>query len=309
VRGADFDLKTTNVLLAGMGPAGQSPGSMTGPFSVDESKVTTKYQLTWRPSETLMLYGLAAQGFRPGGFNDAAFDPLLNPNGAIPESYESDSLWSYELGEKTYLLNRRATLNTALYFIDWSDIQVTAYDQVTGAVSFTTNASKAEVYGVESEFSIALTRQLQLTLSGAYTHAELTENQPAPPAGAPARAGLPGRTGDRLPNVPRFSGSALASYEFPIRQSDWTGFVSSIVSYTGSSGTYLRRDDPFYREQDAYTLANFRFGVYDDLWRLTAFIDNVTDERAELFINNQSGWDKINVNRPRTWGITVRRSF
>lgn len=308
-RTADYEVTSTGVLLAGTGPAGQAPGSRTGPFSADESKVTMKYQLSWRPSDALTVYGLAAQGFRPGGFNDAAFDPLLNPDGAIPTSYGSDELWSYELGIKAALFDRRATWNTALFYVDWSDIQVTGYDQTTGAVSFTTNASAAEVHGLETEFSVALTEQLQVSIAAAYTDAKLTEDQPATPSGAPIRSGLPGRDGDRLPNVPKTTGSIVANYELPLGNSDWTAFATGIVSYTDESGTYLRSDDPLYRLQDSYTLANLRCGVYAQRWRLTGFVDNASDERAQLFINTLSGWDKINVNRPRTWGITVSHTF
>lgn len=309
VRAADYEVTSTSVLLAGMGPAGQPPGSRTGPFTADENKVTTKYQLTWRPTDELSVYGVAAQGFRPGGFNDVAFDPLLNPNGAIPATYESDTLWSYELGVKSMLFDRRATWNTAIFYVDWSEIQVTGYDQQTGAVSFTTNASAAEVTGIETELSIALSAGLRLSLAASYTDAQLTKDQPAPPSGAPTRSGLPGRDGDSLPNVPKFTGSVVASYEVPLGNGGWNAFATVAANYTDESGTYLRSDDPLYRLQDDYALANLRFGAYTERWRLTAFVDNLSDERAQLFVNTLSGWDKINVNRPRTWGLTIRHTF
>jgi outer membrane receptor protein involved in Fe transport len=309
IRSANLYTRTTTIVLAGTDPGGLPIGAVTGPFSVDESKVTTKYELTFRPSAETTVYGLAAQGFRPGGFNDVAFNPVTNPNGAVPKTFKSDQLWNYELGFKTYLLDHTATFNTAVYYIAWSDIQVTGFDPTTGATSFETNAGKAKVQGVETEFAIAATQNLRLYLRGAYPVARLTEEPPTRPGAVNSSIGLTGLKGDRLPDVPRWSGSALADYRHAFGQAGWTGFVTGVVTYSAESANLLRTDDSFYRRQGNYALVNLRFGMDRSDWRVTAFLDNLTDRRARLFVNTLSGWDKINVNRPRTVGVTLSRQF
>ncbi|MCG8639979.1 MAG: TonB-dependent receptor [Desulfobacterales bacterium] len=40
------------------------------------------------------------------------------------QSYDSETLWNYELGLKSQLLDRRLQINTAVYYMDISDKQV-----------------------------------------------------------------------------------------------------------------------------------------------------------------------------------------
>jgi outer membrane receptor protein involved in Fe transport len=298
----------SSIVLGGTDPGGLPVGTVTGPFSIAQNKVTTKYELTYRPAAQTTIYASAAQGFRPGGFNDVAFNPATNPNGVIPKTFKSDELWNYELGLKTYLLDGRATLNTAIYYIDWSGIQVTAFAPTT-AISYETNAGKAKVQGAETELSLAATQHLRLSLSGAFTDARLTEDEPPNP-GVPAPGiGLPGLKGDRLPDVPRWSGSVVADYRRALGLAGWTGFGTAVLTYTGESATLLRPDDPFYRRVGNYALTGLRCGAERSDWRVTAFVDNLADRRAKLFVNSVTGWDTITVNRPRTVGVTVSKQF
>ncbi len=41
----------------------------------------------------------------------------------VPDSYRPDTLWTYEVGSKNQVLDRRATVNAAVYYTDWSKIQ------------------------------------------------------------------------------------------------------------------------------------------------------------------------------------------
>jgi hypothetical protein len=99
------------------------------------------------------------------------------------------------------------------------------------------------------------------------------------------------------------------NYEFPLGAAGLTGFVNGALTYTGNSATQFRPNDPLYRQLPAYTLANVRLGIARGNWRGTVFVDNLTDERAVLFTDARAGYDRDYVNRPRTLGITVRRTF
>ena len=60
----------------------------------------------------------------------------------IPAGFGSDSLINYELGGKTSWLNNRLVANGALYYIDWSKIQI--IEQATSGSStfpYTGNAA------------------------------------------------------------------------------------------------------------------------------------------------------------------------
>jgi hypothetical protein len=56
-------------------------------------------------------------------------------------------------------------------------------------------------------------------------------------------------------------------------------------------------------QQDAYTTVDASFGVWKDSWAATLFVENITDERAEVFIDNQDFVVRTTTNRPRTIGL------
>lgn len=299
VRRARYDETQSSVL---------EPNLTSGPFGVNQKTTTEKYELSYRPSNDQLLYVLASSGFRPGGFNTIAYNSLINSSGGIPKTYESDNLWNYEIGWKQSLLDKRVSFAAAAYYIDWSNIQVTEFDP-TGSYSFEGNASRANVYGVEAEVSAIPVKGLQLSLNGAYNDAELAENEPGANAGVPPHTNLPGLKGDRLPDVPIFSGAFVANYEAPIHSSGLKGFVTGSLTYTGRSATAFRSDDPLFRVLPSYTLLDLRMGIEQASWRVAAFIDNLTDRRAVLFIDPRAGYNRNYVNRPRAVGITITRDF
>lgn len=299
VRWARYDDKQSTVL---------EPNAVNGPFDVNQTKTTEKYELAWRPADEQLLYALASSGFRPGGFNSIAYNPLISAGAAIPKTYQSDSLWNYEIGWKQSLLEKRLSVDAAVYYIDWSNIQVTEFDP-TGSYSFEGNASRAHVYGIEAELSAIAFEGLELSLNGAYNDAELAENEPGAGGHVPPHTDLPGLKGDRLPDVPIFSGSLVAHYTTSIGQMGLKGFITTSLSYTDASATAFRSDDPLYRTLPSYTLVNLRIGTDKGDWRVAAFVDNLTDRRAVLFIDPRAGYNRNYVNRPRTAGLTVTLNF
>ncbi|HEY7798255.1 MAG TPA: TonB-dependent receptor, partial [Hyphomonadaceae bacterium] len=131
--------------------------------------------LAWEPSADLNLYASYSQGFKGGGFDPRG--NYANPdvrNGFLPESVDS-----YEVGAKATLFNGRATANTALFFADYTDVQIPGSVIVPGPpVSFVgtvTNAGAAEMSGVEFEGTADFTENLSGSLSFGYIDAKYTE--------------------------------------------------------------------------------------------------------------------------------------
>ena len=56
-----------------------------------------------------------------------------------------------------------------------------------------------------------------------------------------------------------------------------------------------------------------RLGFTGVEWEFTAYIDNLTDERAVVFHDTNAdlfwGRDNIRTLRPRTYGVSLRRYF
>jgi outer membrane receptor protein involved in Fe transport len=283
--------------FGGFGP--NPPGVLTN--SASDKKMTYKGNLSWKPNNDVLVYATAAQGFRTGGLNQAD----LPFSSFIPRSYDSDSLWNYELGTKLTMLNGRVRLDGAVYHIDWSDIQVGAVD-ATGAFPFTTNAGSAKVDGVEADLNALLAHGVTLEIGGSYQHARLSSDQP----GATPRPITLGLSGDRLPNVPKFSGSVNLDVDRPI-DDRWNYLLHADVSYRGSADTKLRADiDPNNVHLKSYTLVNLRFGLTDREWTVNAFVRNLFDKRAQVdaIFSSQDPLAFITV-RPRTFGIGASRKF
>jgi iron complex outermembrane receptor protein len=114
---------------------------------VKDTIVTPKATLSYQFTNFALGYFTVARGYRAGGFNGLAVgDPTI-----LGKPYQPERDWSYELGTKLQLLDRRLTLNAAAYYEQLTDLQETA---ATSDGSFATqNAAKAHVEGLELESS------------------------------------------------------------------------------------------------------------------------------------------------------------
>lgn len=285
--------------FGGFGP--NPPGVLQN--SANDHKATFKGNLSWKPNEDVLVYATAAQGFRTGGLNQADL-PFAS---GIPRSYNSDSLWNYELGTKLTLADKRLRIDAAVYHIDWSNIQVRAVDS-TGAFPFTTNAGGATVDGVEADINAVIARGVTLAAGGSYQNAKLTSDQPGPTP----RPGNLGLDGDRIPNVPRFSGSVNLDVDRPL-SGTFNYLIHADVSYHGSSHTTLAANttrDPFDVRLQSYALVNLRLGIKNDLWTAAVFARNLFDKRAQVdaISSSQDPLALITV-RPQTFGVSLSRKF
>ena len=94
------------------------------------------------------------------------------------------------------------------------------------------------------------------------------------------------------------------------------GYIQAAVAFTDDSWTELNDADR--QVQNAYTILNLSTGVQGESWSLDLFIDNATDERAEISRNHENYWDpydvlfydtNLTVNRPRSIGLRFGYRF
>jgi outer membrane receptor protein involved in Fe transport len=275
-------------------------GLTDGISKTGESDTIMKFSVRYDVSDDVLLWTTASQGFRIGGTNTTPGIPLEN------RTYGSDTLWNYEIGARTSWLNHRLVLNSSIYYIDWSDIQLAL---PLGTAFGTINAGKARIVGAEVELQARPTRGLDLALAAGYNDGQLTKDTPGAPAGP-----NPGFDGDRLPGVPRFNLAASAQYTFPFGAAGLEGFGRADYSYTGDSVSTFNdlstaNGLPSHFIPGSYSLLNLRFGVQKQQWTAALFVDNATDERAQLLIDNAGVTQRITRNRPRTVGVNVRYDF
>lgn len=265
-----------------------------------------------------LVYVTIAQGFRPGGFN------LTTPNTGIPpegRQYDADDLVSYELGGKFSLLQNRLYVSSAIFRIDWSDIQTTVRTPL--GFAYQGNAGKAVSQGVEVELNARdiLLPGLSFNLGYSFTDAKLTETI----------AGI-GYKGERMPLVPRHALSLMTDYSAEIGGDLKLGF-NWVSSYTSSShadfGRFRPVNDPVtglpvpaaspnpqYLLLDSYWLTNMSLRIEGENWSVRVFADNLFDVRfktSRQFVNANSRFAVSDIqyspNRPRTIGIGLSKRF
>lgn len=275
-------------------------GLTDGVSETGESDTVMKFNVNYKATDNALLWVTASQGFRIGGTNTTPGIPLENL------TYGSDTLWNYEIGARTSWYDNRLVLNSSLYYIDWSDIQLAL---PLGTAFGTINAGKARIIGAELELQARPVTGLDLTFAAGYNDGELSEDTPGAPAGP-----NPGFKGDRLPGVPRLNLSASAQYVFPLFAGGIDGVGRVDYAYTGDSTTTFNdlstaNGIPSHFNPDSYGLLNLRLGVQNERWAAALFIDNATDERAQILIDNSSVAVRVTRNRPRTAGVNVRFNF
>jgi iron complex outermembrane receptor protein len=290
---------TSNGPLAGGVSSVQYGNSAEGSFTY---QVSPRYKIT----DDLMAYARVASGYRPGGPNG------IIPGIVIPLSYKADTTVNYELGIKGDFLNHRLTLETALFYIDWRNIQVDLTDQENGS-SYTTNAGTAKSEGVEASLEWNPLKGLSVIGSFAYTDAKLTQNLQSGTDvnGNPVYTGF---SGDPLPYSSKESGSVTVKQTFPIAN-QLNGFVGGVASYIGNRlGDFANTPETPRFELPGYLTADLRTGIEDRDWTVTLYVKNVGDKMG--YVNAQArdattGISAYGVSliQPRTVGLSINKNW
>ncbi len=140
--------------------------------------MTPKASLQYFFTPDDLVYATAAKGFRAGGVNQVTTSATdgtlarygLTVAGRFPKTYDSDSVWNYELGAKFRLWDGKAQINTAVYDIEWKNVQY-FYFTGDGAVF---NLPSARSRGAELEGQLRPFRPLTMNAAVAYTKSKYT---------------------------------------------------------------------------------------------------------------------------------------
>ena len=269
------------------------------PDSASASKTTFKANLSYEATDDVLFFATASQGFRVGGVNR----PEISSEIVTKPAYGPDTLWNYEAGMKSSILENRANLNISVYTMRWSDMQVQARD-ATGAFTFLTNAGKAKVDGAELELNALFTEELEFFAGLSYQDAKLTED--APDLGdADSRA----LDGHRMPNVPKFQANFAMTYTTTIFD-DFDLTLHGDVTHRGSSFSEFNPANPLRVELESYELVNLRASIEKDGWKASVFVKNLFDERAQVdAINGTQDPLALITVRPRTIGASIKKTF
>ncbi len=283
----------------------QNFGPLTGPpGKKDETPFTPMGNITWNFNDDDMVYFTAAKGYRIGGANPLFPVSACTEITEEPTSYDSDSVWSYELGTKDRLLDGRLQTAASIYYLKWSNIQQTVALPSCG-FRYTTNQGGAESKGFDFQAEWLLTDNIDIDVSLGYTDAYYTSTS--------SSAGLVlANVGDRLPGSP-WSASLGAQYNTTAWGND--AFVRLDYEFSGGEvGLTPDRDpgttlfDRGLEPEPATNLFALRAGATLKSVNFVVFMDNLFNAHPTLDLNHQDNHTKLfeaSTFRPRTFGLTA----
>lgn len=122
--------------------------------------------LTHTSEEDTTTYIKVSEGWKSGGFNaEAPTEAYAN------QSFDEESVRSYELGIKTRMFEERLQLNFAMFKNEIEGLQLSAVDPVT-FYSIISNAGESTMQGFELEALFAVTESLTANFSYGYLDAD-----------------------------------------------------------------------------------------------------------------------------------------
>jgi iron complex outermembrane recepter protein len=218
---------------------------------------TPEFGASYQIDGNQSIYVSASRGFKSGGTNSfsttAAFDP--------------EFIWSYETGYKSMHMGNRLRLNAAMFYSDYSDLQVLSFE---GGLTSISNAAAATIWGGELESFFQQTRNLQWSLAFSYLNAKYDEF-------ITSRGGAAvDVSGNTVQSAPEFTVSAATQYGYMLRDS---GQLSLRAELNYQSEVFFDQFNDDVVKEDGYALVNLMTTFESKHYpiELALFMKNVFD--------------------------------
>jgi outer membrane receptor protein involved in Fe transport len=315
--------------------ASAQAGNIGNPVSAEATfkrflpRVTLSYQVT--PNN--LLYGVYAEGQKPGGFNGASAISI----GRV--SFGPEDVESFEIGSKNTFLDGGMTLNVALFRNNISGYQLTQPVQVVNpplppvTTSAIENAGDARISGFEIELLARPTREITLTANYAFADAKfrrgVDENQGVLNDVAddglvncstgdqfPNVSGCQSRFGDitgkRVPRAPQHAIFVDFDYRREIGSSGWTGFFGINAYLLSTSFDQVHN----LASTGDSVVSDVRLGAQNKNFRLQFYVRNLFDEDAVQQIIRYADVNRdlrrnfiAGLRPPRRFGVIAEARF
>ncbi len=252
------------------------------------------------------IYARLARGFRAPSIQGRVLF-----GGAITVA-DSETVTSIEAGFKKELWEGRARLNSALFYYQMNNQQLTA-GSGSANVNQLVNADKTVGYGFESDLTAKLAPNTLLTLGLSYNHTEIQDaNLTVSPCGSNctvldppgAIAGTVSIDGNSLPRAPRWMSNLILKHIIPLDGGDIV--LSTDWAYRSSINFFLYESKEF--RGDPLLEGGLRIAYETEKWAAGFYGRNITDQDkliAAIDFNNLEGI----VNDPRIWGVDFQYNF
>ncbi len=316
-------------------------GPNAGTGTQSDKPFTPKVGLSYQADQDDLYYATYAKGYRIGGADPpipssaCANDLASFGIAAAPNSYNSDTVQSFEIGSKNNYQDR-LRIASSLYYIKWKNIQQNIYLPGCG-FQFTANVGEAVSKGGDLQIDWSPNQAFNVEAAIGFTDARFASNASlSANAARPVVAAGDAVTGESgIPTAP-WTLTLGAQYNFMAM--DRKSYVRLDWELQSHNNTPTPAEDPTtsqYAYGFAYTPAATSFvtlragTAIDKRWNVAGFIDNLFDAHPDLPPSSYpySDVDKYNPTfvatgvpgttplirnytfRPRTLGVTTTYRF
>ena len=261
-------------------------------FDDDSFSLIVEYDWT----DELHLYGKYVEAYKSGGFNVRDPDPAFFSRG-----FDAEKNHTVELGFKGELLQRQVRINSALFYSDFSDLQLNILLPEGISDTRVFNSGSARLSGFEVELLAFPWYGLLVGVDYAYLHSEM-DSIIDPFTGV--------QRSFEFTNAPRHSATLNIDYTFPAA---FPGELSLNLNYN-----YVDDREPgnqnLYREE--YRLLNGRLALSDiplprGLLSISAWVKNALDaDYVNFAVDNLPHASRAVLwGETRTWGLDMRYAY
>ena len=275
------------------------------------SPFTPRFTVDYRLSDDQMVYASLAKGAKSGGFNNTVFDESQR-------SFDPDENWTFEFGSKNTLLKGRWLLNAALYYTDWSDLQINTspagIPPGVVAPAIVGNTGGAKIWGIELDGYWVATENFTLDYAVSYSSSEYESGAVSGRIAAlgacdgVACAADGGIGGNQIQRQPPFQLNVGATYSGSL-QAGWDWFLRGDIIHQAKQ--YV--DEMNLAWVSDRTLVHARLQFTNGSWTAALWAKNLFDEEYAanaFFIATGFGTSYVPIFGARqTLGLTVTYDF
>ena len=247
----------------------------------DGTNISPKIALNYNISNNAMTYINISKGYRSGGFNPFA------PTG-YSKTYDEETLISYEIGSKNSFFDNRLIFNSAIYYMDISDMQVNTSIPNGGFASYMSNATKATSKGVEIELNYQATDELSLFSSVGYNKTEFGDF-------SDTKGDYSGNTN---PYAPKYN------YNIGTQYRNALGYYAS-MNINGYGKMYFDKANKYAKK--AYNLVNVKLGYETKHYDIYLYGKNIFDKNHDS--DGYFSGKYVIYSEPREIGVQLAYRF
>ncbi len=312
----------------------QGDTTLTDKYSKDFWEVLPKLALKYELSPRSLIYLSASKGYKSGGYNEQSFSKIMQtalqeslmrnlknvyPAAPLPKteddsltleeqlSYDSETSWTYELGGRYEIFDKRLSINYIFFYANVNNIQIIKLTDQGQWGRTVTNAGKSTSKGAELSVRYNPTNNFTLFTEYGYARAKFKNYQTTEKVDGKLKP--LDYSGNYIPFAPQHTLSVGVSYMYNFGQHSFIDHLVANAQYTGAGKIYWNEENSAH--QSFYGLTNASLALHKGSVSLEFWGKNIFDTNYNTFYfkaADMEGYENAYVQRgiPPRYGATLR---